>query len=95
MDISPKNTRAERLGFRLDEQTKALIERAAALEHRKVSDFCVTAIQEAARRTIAEHETIVLSERDRKLFFDTLVNPPPPSEHLTRAFAAHEARVKR
>jgi uncharacterized protein (DUF1778 family) len=55
----------------------------------------VTAIQEAARRTIAAHDTIMLSERDRKLFFDTLINPPPPSERLTRAFAAHKARVKR
>jgi uncharacterized protein (DUF1778 family) len=87
--------RAERLGFRLDRATKALIERAAQLEHRKVSDFCVTAIQEAARRIIAQHETIVLSERDRKLFFDTLINPPPPSDRLNRAFAAHKARVKR
>lgn len=41
--------RAERLGFRLDEQTKELIERAAHLERRKVSDFCVTALADAAR----------------------------------------------
>ena len=95
MGTISENIRAERLGFRLDHETKALIERAAELEHRKVSDFCVTAIQEAARRTIAAHDTIMLSERDRKLFFDTLINPPPPSERLTRAFAAHKARVKR
>jgi uncharacterized protein (DUF1778 family) len=29
----------ERLGFRVDETTKALIERAAHLERRKISDF--------------------------------------------------------
>ena len=32
-------SRAERLGFRLDEETKDLIERAAYLSRRKVSDF--------------------------------------------------------
>ena len=58
----------ERLGFRLDEQTKDLIERAAHLESRKLTDFCVAALTDAARRTIAEHETLRLSELDRKMF---------------------------
>lgn len=87
--------REERLGFRVDETTKALIERAAQLERRKLTDFCMTALTEAARRTIAEHETIVLSAHDRDVFFDTLVNPPEPNERLERAFAAHERRIAR
>lgn len=85
--------RAERLGFRVDEPTKALIERAAQLERRKVTDFCMTALTDAARRTIAEHETLVLSDRDRAAFFDALINPPTPSERLHRAFAEHKRRV--
>jgi uncharacterized protein (DUF1778 family) len=90
-----RRLREERLGFRVDEPTKALIERAAQLERRKLTDFCMTALTEAARRTIAEHETIVLSERDRVVFFDTLVNPPAPNERLQRAFAEHKRRVVR
>lgn len=86
-------TRGDRLGFRLDEQTKGLIERAAQLERRKVSDYCLTAIADAARRTIAAHETIGLSERDRAAFFDALINPPEPSERLARALAEHSRRV--
>lgn len=82
-----------RLGFRVDEATKALIERAARLERRKLTDFCTTALTEAARRTIAEHETIVLSDRDRAAFFEALINPPEPSERLRRAFTAHKRRV--
>ena len=85
--------RGDRLGFRLDEQTKSLIERAAQLERRKVSDFCLTALIEAARRTVAEHETLALSERDRAAFFEALVNPPEPKERLVRAFADHARRV--
>jgi uncharacterized protein (DUF1778 family) len=90
-----RRLRQERLGFRVDQPTKALIERAARLERRKMTDFCTTALTEAARRTIAEHDTIVLSERDRAVFFETLVNPPAPNERLRRAFAEHKRRVLR
>ena len=87
--------REERLGFRLDLETKRLIERAAQLEHRKVTDFCVTALGEAARQTIAEHETLTLSEADRRVFFEVLVNPPKPNERLVRAVEAHKRRIAR
>jgi uncharacterized protein (DUF1778 family) len=82
-----RHLRDERLGFRVDEPTKALIERAAQLERRKLTDFCMTALIDAARRTIAQHETIVLS--------DTLINPPMRSERLQRAFVEHKRRVVR
>lgn len=90
-----RRLREERLGFRVDEPTKVLIERAAQLERRKLTDFCMTALTDAARRTIAEHETLVLSERDRAVFFDTLVNPPASNERLRRAFTEHKRRVVR
>lgn len=86
--------RVERLGFRLDEEAKALIERAAYLSRRKVSDFCVTTLTDKARQMIAEHETLVLSDRDRDAFFDALINPPEPSERLARALAEHKRRVE-
>lgn len=90
---SRRNLRAERLGFRLDRQTKHLIERAAKLEQRKLTVFCVAALTDAARRTIAQHETIALSERDRAAFFSALVNPPKPSKRLQRAFEMERRRV--
>ena len=31
---------------------------------------------EAARQTVARHETLVLTERDRQVFFDTLIDRP-------------------
>lgn len=86
-------TREGRLGFRLDQQTKALIERAADLERRKVSDFCIKALADAARQTIAEHETLKLSDADRKAFFDALMNPPEPNERLRRALSEQARRI--
>lgn len=91
----PQNTnlRAERLGFRLDSEAKELIERAAYLSRRKVSDFCVATLTESARQTIAEHEKLELSDRDRAAFFLALINPPEPSKRLTQALAAHKRHV--
>jgi uncharacterized protein (DUF1778 family) len=85
--------RVERLEFLLDGETKDLIERAAHLSRRKVSDFCVTALADTARRTIAEHEMLVLSDHDRKAFFEALVNPPEPSERLVRALVEHKRGI--
>lgn len=86
-------TRAERLGFRVDPQTKRLIEKAARLERRKLTEYCLKVLTEAARHTIEEHELIVLTERDRKLVFEALMNPPEPNERLRRAFEEHGRRV--
>jgi len=85
--------RAERLGFRVDEATKALIERAAGLDQRNVTDFCLAAITQAARKTVAEHETIVLSAADSAVLFDVLMNPPAPNERLRRAMEMHDRLV--
>jgi uncharacterized protein (DUF1778 family) len=73
-----------------------MVERAAALERRSVTDFCLTALADATQATLARHETLVLSERDREIFFDTLMNPPKPNERLKEAFrAASESVVSR
>jgi uncharacterized protein (DUF1778 family) len=85
--------RSSRLGFRVDVQTKRLVERAAALERRSLTDFCLTVLTEATRATISRHETILLSDRDRQVFFDALVHPPKPSARLRRAFRSAKERI--
>ena len=92
---SNRPLREGRLGFRVDRPTKALLERAAGLERRSLTDFCVATLVDAARRTIAGHETLVLSDRDRAVFFDALVNPPFPNKRLQSAFAEHGRWVVR
>ena len=89
-----RRARGARLGFRVDAETKALVEHAAELERRNLTDFCLTALVEAARQTIARHATLTLSERDRAVFFDTLMRPPEASPRLRRAFTAARLRVE-
>jgi uncharacterized protein (DUF1778 family) len=91
--VTERRTRASRLGFRVDAETKRLVERAAALERRSLTDFCLTALTQATRETITRHESLALSERDREIFFDALIHAPKPNERLRRAFRAAEERI--
>jgi uncharacterized protein (DUF1778 family) len=86
--------RGARLGFRVDAKTKSLVERAARLERRNLTDFCLTALTEAARKALERHETLSLSEADRAAFFDALVHPPKPNARLRRALQNERARIE-
>ncbi|MGA2277948.1 MAG: DUF1778 domain-containing protein [Terracidiphilus sp.] len=88
-----RRARASRLGFRVDAETKRLVERAAALERRSLTDFCLSALTEATRATITRHESLVLSNHDRVAFFDALIHPPKPNARLRRAFRSARERV--
>ena len=88
-----RRARDFRLGFRVDNRTKALVEHAAKLERRSLTDYCLSVLVEAAQQTIARHETLDLSERDREAFFDALIHPPEPNERLQRAFEAELKNV--
>jgi uncharacterized protein (DUF1778 family) len=75
-------TRAQRLETRITAEQKALVERAAALQGRTVTDFVLTSLQDAARRTIEEHHQIALSVRDSQTFVNALLNPKPVNDRL-------------
>jgi uncharacterized protein (DUF1778 family) len=85
----PARRRAERLEARVTAEQKTLIERAAALQGRSVTDFVVTSVQDAARRAIADHEILVLSERDRAAFYDALLNPQPVNDRLQETISLY------
>jgi uncharacterized protein (DUF1778 family) len=75
-------TRAQRLETRVTAEQKNLIERAAALQGRTITDFVLTSVQDAARRTIEEHQQLELSVRDSKAFVEALLNPRPVNARL-------------
>jgi uncharacterized protein (DUF1778 family) len=75
-------TRAQRLETRVTAEQKTLIEHAAALQGRTVTDFVLTSVQDAARRTIEEHQQVELSVRDSEAFVDALLNPKPVNDRL-------------
>lgn len=76
-----------RLEARITPEVHALLKRAAELQGRTLTDFVVSAAQEAARRAIADSEVIGLSLADQERFAAALLSPPPPNPALQRAFA--------
>ena len=78
----------ERLEARISAEQKELLQRAAALQGRSLSDFVVESAQRAAEETIREHSIIGLSTRDSLIFAEAVLNPPPPTARL-RAAAEH------
>lgn len=80
---SPRSrVRGERLETRVTADQKNLIERAAALQGRTVTDFVLTSVQDAARRAIEEHQRLDLSVRDSEAFVDALLKPQPANDRL-------------
>ncbi len=75
--------RAERLEARITPAQKALIEHAAALQGRSVTDFVLASVQEAASRAIDEHERLSLSVRDARAFVQALLSPAPLGDALS------------
>jgi uncharacterized protein (DUF1778 family) len=85
-NVASKSThgraRARRLETRVTAEQKTLIERAAALQGRTVTDFVLTSVQDAARRAIKEHQQLELSVRDSEAFVEALLNPEPVNDRL-------------
>jgi uncharacterized protein (DUF1778 family) len=75
-------TRAQRLEARVTAEQKTLIERAAALQGRTVTDFVLTSVQDAARRAFEEHRQLELSVRDSRAFVEALLKPKPANDRL-------------
>lgn len=82
LNTSRGRVRDERLETRVTADQKNLIEQAAALQGRTVTDFVLTSVQEAALRAIEEHQRLDLSVRDSEAFVDALINPRPVNDRL-------------
>lgn len=75
----------ERLEARLTSKQKLLLQRAADIEGRSLTDFVISSAQSAAEETIRNHDVIELTARDAALFFAALENPPPLDRRLVAA----------
>ncbi|MET3106000.1 uncharacterized protein (DUF1778 family) [Oxalobacteraceae bacterium GrIS 1.18] len=84
--------RTARLEARVTDEQKNLLQRAAALLGRSVSDFIISSAQEAALRTIQDYELVRLTVDERNEFVTALLNPPAPSARLKKAAKAYREK---
>lgn len=85
--------RSERLDARVSQKEKDLIETAARLRGISVTDFLRTTATDAAHQIIRESETLTLAERSRKVFVETLLNPPKPNDVAIAAVRRFRQKV--
>jgi uncharacterized protein (DUF1778 family) len=76
-----------RLEARISVELHASLKRAAEIEGRTVTDFVISAVQDAAQRAIEQSSVIRLSLADQECFAAALLSPPKPAAALKRAFA--------
>lgn len=74
-----------RLEARITPETKALLQKAASLEGRTLTDFVVASVQAEANRVIQKHQTLKLSVEDSEAFVDAFLNPPKLNDSLKSA----------
>ena len=86
-------SRAARLEARLSVEQKAVLQQAALLSGRTLSEFVVASAQEAAARVIEEHEAIRLNRAEQIAFVTALLDPPAPNERLRQAAAAYRQQM--
>jgi len=89
-----KQTTRDRAQFRPTAEQKDLLIRAASLTGQTLSDFMRTAVEERAKRVIADHERIVLNERARDTFLSALAHPPQPNDRLMALAERYAREVK-
>lgn len=84
-----------RFDARLDEDQKTLIQRAADLEGRTMTDFVLHSAKIAAEHTIQDRAMLILSARDTEAFVNAILNPPEPGHVLRAAARAYKNAVTR
>ena len=85
MRQTTQRTKMYRVDARLNEEQKFLIQRAADLEGRTMTDFVLHSAQAAAERTIEKRAMLILTARETETFANALLNPPGPGSVLRRA----------
>ena len=86
-----KTTRFE---ARLTPYTRKIIQRAAEIQGRSMSDFVVASAAEAAERALKDAQIIELTLEDQLRVADALLNPPEPGPAWKKAIEAHRRLIR-
>ena len=86
-------TKTERLEARVPVFLKRMVQRAADLQGRSITDFVISTLDKSARETVREHEVMKLNARDSLKLAKALIDPPLPNAALRKAMARHRKMV--
>jgi len=78
-----------RLEARLPNEILVRLKRAAEIQGRSLTDFVVSAADEAARRAIEQTEILRFSAEAQRQIAEAILNPPKPAPALRKAIRRH------
>ena len=90
-----QHAKTYRFDARINEAQKLLIQRAADLQGRTMTDFVLYSARSAAERVIEKHDMLILTARETEAFAKAILNSPDPGLVLRRAARAYREKSTR
>jgi len=85
--------KTERLEARVPVTLKRMIQRAADLQGRSLTDFVIACLGQSAHQTVRDYETMRLTAEESLRVSKLLIHPPAPNAALKKAFSLHRKTV--
>lgn len=82
----------DRIELRFSQKERERLVEASMLMEMNLSSFIRQAALEKSDAVLKNRGTITLSDKDRDLFLNALVNPPKPNKRLQQAFNVYNER---
>lgn len=84
----------ERMELRVSSADKRIFKRAQKLSGDKsFSSFVVRIVKKEAEEIVAKEDRIIVSEKDRQLFFDAVFNETKPNKNLVEAAKRYKSKM--
>ena len=93
IETSSDEKATDQLEMRVKPSDKERMSRAAELTGVKLTTFVRASAVREAERVLHEHQTTVLSERDRRTLLEVLDHPPPPTRAARDAVRGYRSRT--
>lgn len=92
--MDARTAKNERVDLRLSKEAKRILQNAAAIRHKSVSEFVIDSSIAAAYEAIADQQAFILDDGRWAEFMRMLDNPPKHNPGLQRLLS-HKPRWKR
>jgi uncharacterized protein (DUF1778 family) len=76
------HAKSSRIEIRTNPEIKLIIEKAAGIKGKTISEYILGQSLSSARKDIEQMESITVSNKDRDMFYSLLTNPPAPNKAL-------------
>jgi uncharacterized protein (DUF1778 family) len=91
--MASATSKNERINLRLERNAKDMLEKAASLEGKTVSNYILASALAEAEKTLQAHQSMHLQIEEAEAFYAALAGPIRFDDKLVEALAEHGKRV--